>query len=187
MYYAMGYFPETDLRAVEHLRRKYDPTVDLVGPHVTVMFPVPACAGEGALVRHVTSVLRRWKPFPIRLLGLRKSWDHWLFLVLEDGNEAVVKLYQEIYTGILAEYRRDDLEFVLHLALGLFVKQGGDYEFTNPQQLAFDERRYQEALGEAEALKLDYHCVVDKLHLLKLTKDFTRLVWRKRLPLSSAV
>jgi 2'-5' RNA ligase len=182
----MGYFPDVDLQAVDLLRRKYDPTVDLVGPHVTVLFPVPERVGEEPLVRHLESVLRRWQPFPIRMHGLQKSWDHWLFLVLKDGNHAVIELYQEVYTGMLAKYRRDDIVFIPHVALGLFVKQSADYDFKNPQSLAFDEQRYEEALREAEASKLDYRCVIDKLHLTKLTEDFSRVVWSKPLPLGAA-
>ena len=183
MYYGMAYFPDVDPEGIARLRRKYDPTVDLIAPHLTVMFLVPESVGEGPLVQHLEDVLKRWRPFPIRLHGFRKSWDHWLFLVLKEGNDEVIKLYQDVYTGILAEHRRDDIEFIPHVALGLFIKQTGDYDFKGPRSLDLDERGYQEALREAEALELDHRCVLDKLHLVKFTDDISRVVWTREMPL----
>ena len=76
-----------------------------------------------------------------------------------------------------------DLEFIPHVALGLFIKRTGDYDIGDPRPLDLDEQRYQEALREAEALKLDHRCVIDKLHLVKFTDDISRVVWTGEMPL----
>ncbi len=175
MYYALAYFPDVDSEGIQRIREKYDPTVDLIEPHIGVLFPVPDAVGKPALLEHVERVLQSWKPFPIRIRGLQKSWDHWLLLTLEEGSSDVVRLYGDIYTGILARYRRDDLEFVPHLALGLFVRKPAEYDFRDPRQLEFDEQKYGQALREAEALKLDFTCLLDVLHLVELTDDFSRI------------
>ena len=179
MYYGMVHYPAIDYKLINRIRRKYDPTVDLIEPHITILFPVPESIGEQALIHHIKYVLKNHKPFPLHICGFRKSWDHWLLLTLAEGNLEVINLYRETYTGILAKYGRKDLEFIPHISLGLFVKEGVHYDFNNPQHLEFDEQRYKEALQEAEALGLDFKCVIDKVHLVKLTNYFSRIVWSK--------
>lgn len=185
MYYGLVYYPSFEpglVRQIRQIRAKYDPTVDLIEPHLTVMFPVPESVGEHMLIDHIQGVLQQWKPFPIHVCRTQKSWDHWLLLTLQEGNAEVIKLYGEIYTGILAEYRRDDLEFIPHIALGLFAKNAAEYDFNDPRPLEFDQRGYDQALREVEALAPDFHYVVDKLHLLKLTEDFSRIVATREFP-----
>ena len=62
------------------------------------------------------------------------------------------------------------------ITLGELVTFQRGYDFKNPQQLDFDHNKYEEALRGAEALGLDFRCVVDKLHLLKLTDDFSSVI-----------
>ena len=177
MYYALVHFPDIDTSDIDKFRRKYDPTIDLIEPHITVLFPVPDTIGEKALVEHINHVLFSWKPFHIHIHGFHKSWDHWLFLTLEEGGTDVSRLNRDIYTEILAPYRRDDIEFIPHKGLGLFVKNGADYSLKDPQQLEFDEAKYEVALKEARALDLDFKCTLEKLHLVSLADD---LSWVQR-------
>jgi 2'-5' RNA ligase len=171
MYYALGFYPRlsTELaEAIGAIRRAYDPTVRFVKPHITVLFPVPEIVGEGRLVSHIGNVLSDWSPFDIQLGGFHKSHDHWLFLTLEAGGGHVKSLYQSLYTGILAEYRRDDIEFVPHLGLGLFVKEGTTYNWDSPQESDFDRARYEEALRLVRELPLPARVSVETLHLMKI-------------------
>lgn len=179
MYYALVYFPNIDPTHINLIRSKYDPTAHLIAPHITVLFPVPDEVGKNALIKHIEGVLKPWKPFPIRINGLYKSWDNWLFLTLKDGNAEVVRLHTQTYTGILQPYRRKDMDFVPHISLGLFVKEGASYDLRRPQELDFDERKYKVALHEARDLGLDYRCVLDILHLVTLTNDFSRIEARR--------
>jgi 2'-5' RNA ligase len=175
MYYALVHFPNTDTTHINFIRSKYDPTAHLIAPHITVLFPVPDEMGENALIKHIEGVLKPWKPFPIRINGFYKSWDNWLFLTLKDGNAEVIRLHTQIYTGILQPYLRNDIDFVPHISLGLFVKEGDSYNLKMPQELDFDERKFNAALQEARDLGLDYMCVFDKLHLVTLTNDYSRI------------
>ena len=95
MYFGLVHYPQVDLKLVDQIRRKYDPTVDLVQPHITVMFLVPESAGEGKLAGHLKHVLSTCKPIPIRMRGLCKTPDHWLLLTLEDGNPEVARLLDD--------------------------------------------------------------------------------------------
>jgi 2'-5' RNA ligase len=171
MYYTLSFYPQlsTDLsEAIAAIRREYDPTSPFAKPHITVLFPVPGSVGERRLVNHIQNVLSDWSPFEIQLGGFHKSRDHWLFLTLHEGAAQVKKLYRLLYTGMLEDYRSDDKEFVPHLGLGLFLKEGSIYNWDSPQESAFDRDRYEEALGQAKELPLALSLSVDRLHLTRI-------------------
>ena len=173
MYYGLVHFPDIDTIDIQCLRQKYDPTARLIAPHITVMFPIPHRVGKNRMTRHIRHILGQWKPFPIRIRGLQKSWDHWLFLTLHEGKDRVIALYEEMYTGILYEYKRTDIPYIPHLSLGLFVEEGSNYNLKNPKSLECDEIRCHKARKEAEALNLDYRCIVDTFHLVRIADDFS--------------
>jgi 2'-5' RNA ligase len=179
MFYALVHYPNIDVKLINEFRRKYDPHVALINPHITFVFLVPESVGEGNLISHIESILNHWQPFPIRLKGLQKAWDHWLFLILAEGNESVTRLHRELYTGILNAYHRTDIPFIPHLGLGLFAKQHGNYDIRDPQDVSLDVEKYSHALKEAHRLNLDFRCVIDRLHLAKITDDVSQIVWSK--------
>jgi 2'-5' RNA ligase len=183
MFYALVHYPNIDTTHINEFRRKYDPHFDLIEPHITLVFLVPESVGEANLVSHLENVLSHWRPFPVHLKGLQKAWDHWLFLNLAEGNDSITRLYRELYTGTLASYRREDLEFVPHLGLGLFARQNAGYDIRDPQEVPLDVEKYSQGLKEAEQLGLDCHCIVDRLHLVKISKDISEIVWSKEFAL----
>lgn len=192
MYYALSFYPHLGAElaeSIDAIRRQYDPTAGFTKPHITVLFPVPASVGEGRLIGHIQNVLSEWRPFEIRLGGFHKSHDHWLFLTLIHGEAQVKKLYQALYKGILAEYRRDDIEFVPHLGLGLFIKEGSTYDWDNPQEADFDRERYEEALRQAKALPLPSNTSLEALHLTKIPDVILEWATGKRasIPMGSQI
>lgn len=174
MFYGLAHFPDIDTTIIDRFRRKYDPTYGLIDAHITVVFPVPASIGDENFTRHIEKKLEGWSGFDIHLSGFVRSWDNWLFLVLKEGNDRVIRLHDELYQGLLEPYSRKDIEFIPHLALGLFIKDISDYHHGAPSQLPFDEKSYSSALEEAESLNLDYRCVFNKLYLVEINDDFTR-------------
>lgn len=169
MYYALVYNPKFDKRTVGNIgtfRRKYDSFVDYWEPHMPFIFPVPCSEiEETKLVRHIKLILNRWKPFPIRIGGFTKSWDHWLLLLLKKGNEEVIALHDELYTGILSPYLRKDIEYIPHIGLALFVRKNAGFNVIDPKITNCDEKLYRQALAEAEAFKIDSSDIIDRLFL----------------------
>ena len=159
MFYALVHYPAVDTQRIDALRRKYDPQADLIAPHITLIFPVSSI-GESNLVSHFEHVLSSCPPFPIHLRGLEQSADHYLFLVLQEGRAEVIHLHDRIYTGVLAPYLKADLPYVPHVTLGSF----GDAELCS------------HALREAERESLNYHSVLDRLHLVIISDDGSRIV-----------
>jgi 2'-5' RNA ligase len=164
MIYALVHFPNIDARHIDQLRRKYDPQVELIEPHITFMFPISAVIGTDPVVYHLGNVLNRWKSFPIHLRGLQISSDDHLFLLLEEGHANVVRLHDEIYTGRLADHHRKDIPYVPHLTLGVLPR---------------DSNQQERVLAEAKQLGMDYHCVLDRLTLVKINDARSKIVWNK--------
>jgi len=175
LYYCLAYFPKVETDRINKIRQRYDPTYNLVSPHLTVIFPVPSSVGKKRIINHIDTVLKNWRPFQIHFGGLKKSWDHWLFLTLKNGESEIKRLSKELYSGFLSEYYRDDLEFIPHIGIGLFIKNNSQYDYKNPQQLTFDDKTYQQALSEAESIGFDFKCIINNLELLELNDDFTRI------------
>jgi len=57
MTFALVHYPNIDIKAINSFRRKYDPQVDLIAPHITLIFPVAESFVETNLVQHIESVL----------------------------------------------------------------------------------------------------------------------------------
>ena len=171
MFYALSIYPQLSAElsaSINAIRKKYDPTFAFAKPHITVLFPIPGSIGEGRLIGHIQDVLSDLSSFEILLGGFQKSNDHWLFLTLIEGEERVKNLYKALYTGILAEYRRDDIEFVPHLSLGLFINEDSTYDWDNPQESDLDRERYDAAWRQAKELPLPFCISVDTLQLTKI-------------------
>ncbi|HVG19109.1 MAG TPA: 2'-5' RNA ligase family protein [Blastocatellia bacterium] len=170
MIYALVHYPNAGARRINAFRKKYDPQVELIEPHITLMFPVPESIGEDKLVHHLHSVLSGRQPFPIHLRGLHKSPDDCLFLLVQEGKTEIIDLHRKIYTELLADYRKEDAPFIPHVTLGVFAENLNVYD---------------EALEEAKRLDLDYRCMLDKLHLVKANDERTQIVWSKEFSLSA--
>jgi hypothetical protein len=172
MYHTLVYYPKFDGKTEEDIkvfRGKYDPFVDSWRPHIPFIFPVPCNEiEEEKSTEHVETVLKSWKPFPIRIGGFTKSWDHWLFLLLKEGNREAVALHDELYTGILLPYLRRDIDYIPHIGIGLFVRKNAGYNALDPRKVDFDAKLYSQALKEAESLRIDSLNTVDRLVLSKV-------------------
>ncbi len=163
--YALVHYPDIELRAIQQFRQRHDPQFDLIGPHITLLFPVPDCVGEEALVCHIDQVLRGWRPFEIGLREVQIAWDDYLYLLVQEGKETLVRLHDEIYTGILREYLRADLPYIPHVTLG---------KAEPPADL----------LDKARRLGIDARCRLDAMHLVKVNDERTKIVWSRAFSLA---
>lgn len=155
-------------------RRAHDPTVDLIGPHLTLVFPVPATEGD-AFREHVRGVVSRTPPFDIRLRGLEESWDHWLFLLVSEGREDVIAFHDALYTGILQPHLRTDRPYVPHVGLGLFVEERDAHDLLELRPRSPDRTRLEDARRQAEALNLDFARRVDRVRIVGLDDDLSHI------------
>ncbi len=168
--HALVHFPNIEKTSIYALRHEHDPYRKLIDVHITIVFPTNV---ERQLPEnHIAEILAGWKPFPICLKGLFLSFDRWLFLTVEEGNDKLVSLFEAMYTGVLAAHRRHDIKYIPHVGLGYF---GADeYNPVAPTAVPLDEARYHEALGKAEATNLEYGTQVDRLTLIELDDQLTK-------------
>lgn len=157
MTYALVHYPAIDIHAIQRFRQRHDPQYNLIAPHITVLFPVPDRLGEQALVGHIQQVLRGWQPFEIGLQGVQLSTDQYIYLLVQAGREPLLRLHDEIYTGVVREYLRVDLPYIPHVTLGL----------ANQVQCILDE---------AMQLGIQARCRLDNLHLVKVNNERTKIV-----------
>lgn len=187
MLYALVFRPKIDTFKIDGFRRKYDPHVDLIQPHITLVFPIgDKNIDKMALEKHVKDTLKDEKPFKIHLQGLDKSWDHWLNLILKKGNDEVIALHDKLYTGILTPFFRKDLGYIPHIGIGLFVAENSGYKVTDPTLQVLDENKYKMALQEAESLDFDYWAELDNLELITLDDNATNILDNEKFALSNS-
>ena len=169
-YYSLIIYPNINTKGTNSFRKKYDYLVDIIEPHITLIFPVkvPTDIEEKDLIMHIQEIARSWKKFEIEIKGLKLSWDNWLFLLIQKGNLKVIKLHDELYSGKMNPFWRQDIEFIPHIAIGSFTKTKEEYDLRDPKKLELDKPKYEPAAKEAEKIDVGYSCVVDKLSLVKL-------------------
>jgi hypothetical protein len=166
VHFVVLYDPTLPEEPIASFRKRYDPYARIPN-HIALVFPVPASLGRGSLRRHVRAVASAREPFRIRLRGLERSWDHWLLLILEEGNAEMIAFHDALYTGVLAPHLRGDIEYVPHVGLGFFGRTDKEaYKPLDPQRLALDRPEYRKALRAARSLNLDFERTVSSVNLV---------------------
>jgi 2'-5' RNA ligase len=109
-----------DRQWIESIRAKHDPEAKRIAAHFTLVFPavMPARATEAHLTRvaHSTEpirfVLRRAAVAPDTL----GSGGH-VFLIPEDGRDALAGLHDRLHDGVLQPYSRRNTMFTPHITV----------------------------------------------------------------------
>jgi 2'-5' RNA ligase len=100
------------------VRARFDPLAHEIAPHLTLVFPFDDPMPDGALERHLRSVLRGIRSFPVVLADVTAHESEYLFLNVKRGNDALVELHDLLYTGPLAAHRLRTHTFVPHVTVG---------------------------------------------------------------------
>lgn len=88
---AIHLFPEfSNLHSVNALRVKYDPLVNLIPPHMTLVFPFESEIAIDSLTEHLKQSTVELKPFRVVLAGVTGAGDEYLFLNVKVGNDQVI-------------------------------------------------------------------------------------------------
>ena len=123
--------PEVDDRAqrfIERVRAAHDPQHAVVEAHFTLLFG-SAVTDEAAYADHVRAVAGRTGP--IRF-ACRKAVTHTgageqatlVYLVPDEGREAIVRLHDDLYTGPMAGARRTDIAYLPHITVAAMADAG---------------------------------------------------------------
>ncbi|WP_202709218.1 2'-5' RNA ligase family protein [Sporosalibacterium faouarense] len=144
-------FPEFEnIDKIESIRKKYDPVVENIGPHITLIFPFESDITTKNLKKHVIKSLEGSSPFSIELKNITGVEKNFLFLNVIRGKEEIINLHRKLYKGILKRYYPDFLtkvEFMPHLTVGKID----------------DEEKFSKALAETKKFDYTFETVVRKI------------------------
>jgi len=175
MFYAVIHRPKIDTTEIEEVGRKYDPYFGLISTHVTLVFPFKTEDIEGAaLMAHVQSIADKTEPFEVYFNKLELSWDQWLFLIPTVGKSQFEYIHDELYSGMLNNFLRSDIEYVPHIALGHFAVANSGYNLKDPTTVLLDEEKYKIARAEIDKNKLDLIYTATSMELISVNDEFTQ-------------
>lgn len=116
---AIHIFPEfSNSHFIKDLRAKYDPLASLIPPHVTLVFPFESIITTDALRDHLQKSTFGLKSFDLVLKGITGAEQEYLFLNVKVGNNEIIQLHDELYTGTLKQYLNRSLTYIPHLTVG---------------------------------------------------------------------
>jgi hypothetical protein len=183
MLYSVVFYTKVDHRGFQNLRRKHDPYAGLIEDHISLVFPIPEEVGIDTFLDHVRNVAAPLAAFDIHICGIEKSWDHWLLLGITEGYSKIIQLHDDLYTGPLEPYLREDLPYKPHIGIGLFVSD--DYDPLNPREVGCDIPRYESVRAEAEKLGLDWWRRFDNVTIVRMNPELTLLENVERIELGA--
>ena len=148
-----------NIEKIDELRKKYDPAVNNIAPHITLVFPFESNIDGTSLREHIEKNVKGIKPFKVELQGISGENKNYLFLNVIKGKEKLTELHNKLYTGILEEFKPEFLntiKFKPHLTVGKldndeeFVKAIEDTEDFNEVFKIMVERITVEIIGEKQ-------------------------------------
>lgn len=110
-----------NIEKINELREKYDPAVNSVAPHITLVFPFKSNIVASEIKKHIEDNIKDIKPFKVKLQGISGEAKNYLFLNVIKGQEELTKIHNKLYSDILEEFKPEFLnttEFKPHLTIG---------------------------------------------------------------------
>lgn len=114
-------FPKFEnINIINDIRRKYDPLVDLVPPHITLVFPFDSDLTNEELNLYIKECLSYIHPFKIELEGFSKQKDrygNYLFLNVVQGMNIIKEIHDTLYKDKLKEFNLG-YDYIPHMTVG---------------------------------------------------------------------
>ncbi|WP_035302323.1 2'-5' RNA ligase family protein [Clostridium sp. DL-VIII] len=114
-------FPEFEnIHVINNIRRKYDPLVDLVLPHITLAFPFDSGITNEEISLYLKESLRDIHPFKIELEGFSKQeekTEKYLFLNVAQGVDVFKNIHDILYKDKLKQFNMGH-NYVPHMTVG---------------------------------------------------------------------
>lgn len=131
----------TNIDKINELREKYDPAVNSVAPHITLVFPFKSDICGSEIKKHIEKNIQGMKPFNVKLQGISAESENYLFLNVIQGKEELTELHNRFYSDILEKFKPEFLEtieFKPHLTLGK-IDDNGEFIQAVKDTKGFDE------------------------------------------------
>lgn len=170
--YAIVAHPQINSKEIADFRKKYDPKSEIIAPHITLVFPFSNPEKEDELIHHCQNIVKDISIFPIKLEGTHLAEDDYLYLLVREGAEKLVKLHDKLYEGILSSNLRKDLVYVPHVTIGYFGK--------NDKR---DEAKLGAAYKEINTLSVSLMSKIENVSLVKFDEQASSIALVKQFDL----
>jgi 2'-5' RNA ligase len=114
-------FPEFEnVHVINNIREKYDPLVDLVLPHITLVFPFDSELTNKEISLYLKERLRDIHPFKVELEGFSKQeekTEKYLFLNVAEGRDVIKNIHDILYKDKLKQFNMGN-NYVPHMTVG---------------------------------------------------------------------
>ena len=167
MYHFLAHIPNIDFANINKVREKFDPNFKYLDPHIAVLFPIDDSISEPMLIDHIQGILRTEKSFNIQLDELTKSWDHYLYLEINEGRKEIIRLHDSLYSGLLEKYWFKNIKYQPHISLGFFAERQAKFDMSDINDIKFYDKNYHTAMNLVTDLNLKYTTKFDKLSLIR--------------------
>jgi 2'-5' RNA ligase len=148
----------SQIELIQHLRQAYDPLAAVICPHITLVFPFESDISTEQLSLHLSSVAQLFRPFPLSMRGITGHTKEYLFLNVKNGNDQLIALHDQLYTGILAPYLVLQETYLPHLTVGRLS----------------NETLFTEALREAQSLTASFETEVQEIIVHRIEQEQNR-------------
>lgn len=155
-------FPKfNSLNTINSIRKKYDPLVKCIPPHISIVFPFDSNISTNELKEHVKDSLKGIKKFNIQLKDITGDFrDGFLFLNVKKGNDNIIELHDKLYSGILQNFLFNKITYCPHLTVGRLQEQK---EFDN-------------AINELSCFSENFETVIDKIFVENIDIDENSII-----------
>lgn len=113
------FLPPSDAdEQVHRYRLQYDPLASHIAPHVTLVHPFVDDIPPSELRDHISRIADATPPFRMTLTEISPFPDGFIYLNVKAGNDAIIGLRDQLYTGPLARHKSRRDTFVPHVTIG---------------------------------------------------------------------
>jgi len=103
---------------IQRFRAEHDPQFTKIAPYVALVFPFHANMTLAQIASHVKRTLAGWPHIPVTFHGVESAADKFALLMCELRRDAVTRLHDKLYSGVLKQFLRDDIVYQPHITLG---------------------------------------------------------------------
>jgi 2'-5' RNA ligase len=161
---AIVFFPQNNTEYIQEFRKSFDPKFNLILPHITLVFRFPFPENEEHIFTEIGSKLKKYQPFNVDLAGFHLDPnDHLLHLLVRNGKEKIITMYDDLYSGVLEPYWRKDIPYTPHMTIGDCANTNG----------VLDEKKYVLAQTNAGADELRTSFHFDSVSIIKIEDQNT--------------
>ena len=128
-------FPKfNNIEKIQCIRKEKDRLFNVLDPHITIVFPFSDQISNDELIEKIEDIISNFNKFEVEFRGVSLSNDNYIYLNCVMGNDLLIRLHDEIYSRILPEHLRTDIEYVPHITLG----QDNNIDFLNSFNETFE-------------------------------------------------